>query len=105
MLENTLLVGFLGREADGFDAAARDAHHFTGLDFADILSIEEIESAGLRRDEPGIAKFAEIERAEASGIAHGVEFVGREYEGGVGAFHLIESVAQCSGEIARLRSR
>jgi len=46
MFENALLERFRRREADGFDAGFGDAHHFAGLDFADVLRVEQIERAG-----------------------------------------------------------
>src|SRR5208282_3658919 len=42
MFENALLQGFFRREVDGLDARAGDAHHFAGLDFADVLSVEQV---------------------------------------------------------------
>ena len=48
MLENTLLELFLRRKVDGLDAGFGDAHHFAGLDFADVLRVEQIEGAGFR---------------------------------------------------------
>ena len=100
--------GFLRREMDGFDARAGDAHHFAGLDFADVLGVEQIERASFRGDEPNFAargqrKFTEHKRTEAARIAHGVEFVLRQNEQRVRAFDLIECVAQRAGKIARLR--
>src|SRR6266851_7070407 len=94
---------------DGLDAGFGDAHHFAGLDLADVLRVEEIEGTGFGCDEPGIeaaggSEFAENERAEAAGIADGVELVLREDEKGVGAFDLIEGVADGPGKIARLRT-
>src|SRR5580692_4973033 len=50
MLENALLQGLFRREVDGLDAGAGDAHHFAGLDFADVLRVEKIERAGFRSD-------------------------------------------------------
>src|SRR5580658_4452802 len=69
-----------GREVDGLDARAGDAHHFAGLDFADVLRVEQIERAGFRSNQPGLAaswqsKPAEHKRAEAARVAHGNKFV------------------------------
>src|SRR3984957_4044919 len=105
MLEDALLQGFFRREANGFDARARDAHHFAWLDFANVLGVQEIEGAGFRCDQPGIAKPAEIERPESARIAPRVKFVGREHEQRVRTFHLIQRVADRSGKIAGLRAR
>src|SRR5882762_10343714 len=82
---------------------------FAGFDFADVGGVEKIESAGFGGDDPGILAFrgrelAEDERTEATGIADGVEFVLREDEQRVGAFDLIEGVAERAGEIAGLRA-
>src|SRR5438105_14985865 len=110
MLENALLVLLGGSEVNGLDAALGDAHHFAGLDFADVLRVEQIERAGFAGDEPGGAaagrrKFAENERAEAARIARGVKLVGGEDEKRIGAFNLIQRVAQRAGKIAGLRTR
>src|SRR5260370_42496386 len=83
VLENALLERLFWREVDGFDAGLRDAHHFAGLDFADVLRVEQIESAGFGSDQPGVeatgrGQFAEHQRAEAARIAHGIEFIFRE---------------------------
>src|SRR4029077_119776 len=102
VLEDALLAGFFGREMDGFDAGARDAHHFAGRDFANILRVEEIERAGFASDQAGGRESAEIERAQSAGVADGVEFVGRENEERVSAFDLIEGVGKGSREIAGL---
>ena len=109
MLENAVLMRLRRAETDGLDAGTGDANHFTGLDFTDVGGIEKIESAGFAGDDPGILavggrKLAEDERTEAAGIADGVEFVLREDEEGVGAFDLIECVAERAGEIAGLRA-
>src|ERR1700722_4101662 len=50
MLENALLHGLFRREVDGLDTRARDAHHFAGLDFADVLGVKQIERAGFGSD-------------------------------------------------------
>src|SRR5260370_10722612 len=109
VLEDAVLVRLRRAEADGFDAGAGDADHVAGLDFADVGGVEKIESAGFGGDDPGILAFrgrelAEDERTEATGIADGVEFVLCEDEERVGAFDLIECVAERAGEIAGLRA-
>src|SRR5271167_543669 len=45
MLEYALLYRLFRREVDGLNAGAGDAHHFAGFDFADVLSVEQIERA------------------------------------------------------------
>ena len=85
MLENALLVLFFGREMDGFDARLGDAQHFAGLDFADVLRVEQIEGAGFRGDQPGgkaagSGELAENERTEAARIADRIKLVLRENE-------------------------
>jgi len=47
-------------------------------------------------------EFAEIQGAEATRIANGVKLLGRENDERVGAFNLIERVAERSGKIAAL---
>src|SRR5258708_16807796 len=109
VLENALLERFFGCEMDGLDAHFRDAHHFAGLDLADVLRVKQIEGAGFGSDEPGVeaagsSEFSENERAEAARVAHGVKFIFRENEKRVGAFDLIEGVANRAGKIASLRT-
>src|SRR5262249_59985637 len=55
--------------------------------------------------EPRLAKLAENEWTEAARIADGVKLVLGQHDKGIGAFHLIESVTKCAGEIAGLRAR
>ena len=62
MLENAVLMRLFRREADRFNAAARDAHHFAGLDFANVFGVDQIERAGFRSHDPGA-----VERPRTSG--------------------------------------
>src|SRR5258706_11888677 len=83
MLKNTLLERFLRREMDGLESRLGDAQHFAGLDFAEVLRVEQIECAGFAGDDPGgfatgRGEFSEIQRAEAAWVAHGVKFIGSE---------------------------
>ena len=60
---------------------SRNAHHFAGLDFADVLRVEQIEGASFGSDHPGAAEAApRHERAKAARIADGEEFVLRQNE-------------------------
>src|SRR5690242_13047984 len=109
MLENALLMRLGGREVNGLDAALGDAHHFSRFDFADVLRVEEIESAGFAGDEPGgvaagSCEFAENERSEAARIADGVKLVSGENQKRIGAFDLIQRVAERARKIAGLRA-
>ena len=79
------------------------------FDFADVGGVEKIEGAGFGGDDPGVfsegrSDFAKDERTEATGIAYGVELVLCEDKKRVGAFHLIERIAEGAGEIAGLRA-
>ncbi len=109
MLENALLERLFRREVDGLDTGFGDAHHFAGLDLADVLGIEEIEGAGFGSDEPGVEaagsrEFAKDEWAETAGIADSVEFILREDKKRVSAFDLIEGITDGAGKIAGLRA-
>src|SRR5260370_26184085 len=109
VLENALLERLFWREVNGLDAGFGDAYHFAGFDLADVLGVEQIESASFRGNEPGIeaaggSEFAENERTEAARIAHGVEFVLGEDQKRVGAFDFIEPVADWAGKIPGLRA-
>ena len=105
VLEDAVLQRLFRREVERFDAAARDAHHFAGLDFAHVFGADQIERAGFRSDEPGAAEAAEAQRAEAARIADGVHFVARQHQQRVGAFDLIQRVGERAGEIARAAAR
>ena len=63
--------------------------------------IDEIEGASLRGDQPGVAEAAEAERAKTAGIANGVKLIAREHEQRIGAFDLIERVAESAFQIVR----
>src|SRR5260370_22892116 len=109
VLETALLERLFVREVNGIDAGFGDAYHFAGCDLADVLGVEQIQSASFRGNEPGIeaaggSEFAENERTEAARIAHGVEFVFCEDEKRVRAFDLIEGVTDRAGKIAGLRA-
>src|SRR6266403_495732 len=104
MLENALLPRLFRREVNGLDAGARNAHHFAGFDLTDVLRVEQIESAGFRGHQPGIAQLAETQRAKAARIADGNQLIGSEHEQRICAFHLVQGIAQRTGEIARLRA-
>src|SRR5271154_5867756 len=75
MLEDAMLVRLLRREMDGLNAGFRDAHHFAGFDFADVLRVEQIEGAGFGGDHPGLGvglrggQFSEDQRTKATWIA------------------------------------
>ncbi len=53
VLENAILVRLLRREMDGLDAGFGDADHFAGLDFANVLRVEQIEGASFGSNHPG----------------------------------------------------
>jgi len=100
VLEDAVLVGLLRGEMDGLLAGAGDAQHFAGLDVADVFRADEIEGAGFRGDHPGALEAAESERAEAAGVADGVELVAGEQHEGVGAFDLVEGIGESAGKIS-----
>ncbi len=107
MLENTLLMRLRRREVDRLDAGFGDAHHFAGLDFADVFCVEQIEGTGFAGDDPGFFalrrdEFAKIQWTEAARIANGVKLFWSQNDERVRAFDLIERVAERSGKIARL---
>ena len=55
MLENAVLMRLGRREANGFESRARDAQHFSGFDFANVIRIQQIERASFGCDHIGIA--------------------------------------------------
>src|SRR5260370_16459543 len=94
VLENALLERLFWREVNGLDAGFGDAYHFAGFDLADVLGVEQIESASFRGNEPGIeaaggSEFAENERTEAARMAHGVDSVFCVYQNPLPAFAFI----------------
>ena len=72
--------------------------HLAGLDVAHVGGADEIERAGLRADDPGVAETAERERAEAVRIARGDQAIlGEEREReGAGAAGAIDSTSASS---------
>ena len=93
------------READGFDAAARNSHHLARLDFADVFRVDQIERAGFRGRHPGAVEAAQDQRAEAARVADGVHLIARQQQQRIGAFHLVERVGQRAGKIPRRAAR
>src|SRR3989442_827141 len=93
VLENAVLVRLGQREADRLEPGPRDAHHLARLDLAHVLGAQQIERAGLRSQQPRAPQATQVERAETARVADGVELVASEQQQGVGAFHLVQRVA------------
>ena len=74
--------------------AAPDHHHLAGLEIALELGADQVERAGLARDDPGAAEPRQRERAEAERIARRDERVVGEHHQAVGALHARERVDQ-----------
>ena len=49
-------------------------HDLTGLDIAHELGADDVQRAGFRRDDPGVAEPAEDQRAHAQRVARADEF-------------------------------
>src|SRR5215467_2976678 len=47
------------------------------FDVANVVRADQVESAGLRREDRGPVEFAYAERAESTRIAHGYDALGR----------------------------
>src|SRR5580765_4135505 len=107
VFKNTVLLWLFRREVNRFKSGSGDAQHFARLDLADILRVEQIESASFTSNNPGSVtarsyEFAQIERAETARIAYGVEFFRGKNDQRIGAFTLVQGVAESSGKVARL---
>jgi len=48
-----LLERFLRREMDGLESGLGNTQHFAGLDFAEVLRVEQIECTSFAGDDPG----------------------------------------------------
>ncbi len=101
VLEDAILMRLFGRESNGFDAAARNPHHFPGFHFAHVFGVDQIERASFRGSHPRSIQPAETERAEAARVAYSVNFIAGQQEQRICAFHLIESVGDRSGKVSR----
>jgi hypothetical protein len=81
-----------GEGTAALDAALVDDHQLAGLDVAHIFRADNVEPAGLRGQDPGLAQLAQHQRAHAQGIAHADQrIVGQRHEG-IGALHLMQRV-------------
>src|SRR6202034_4015154 len=77
MFEDAILMRLLRRETNGFQAAARNARHFSRLHFAHVFGVDQIESARFRSSHPGSVKASETKRTKPARIANRVNFVAR----------------------------
>ncbi len=68
-----------------FDAGIGDDDHFSGLDIPNVGGADQVEGAGLRGQNIGIAHLSDGERAEAVGVTDSDEGVGKKGQEGVGA--------------------
>src|SRR5438046_3075860 len=74
VLEHAKRRLFLRERRLGANSLVADDHHLARLHLADIFGVDEIECAGLRRQDVGAVELAENERAKAKGIAHPDDF-------------------------------
>jgi hypothetical protein len=73
VLEDAVRSGAGGNGLQRPQAAGADDEHLARLDVAHVGGADQVERAGLRADDPGVAEAAERQRAEAVRVAGGDE--------------------------------
>jgi hypothetical protein len=90
------------RRAEGpvaLQHAVLDHHHLAGFDLADELGPDDVERAGLRRQDPALAQPPDHERAHAERVAHADELRARHGDDGEGALDPAERVLHPLGHL------
>ena len=81
-----------------------DHEDLAGLDLAHVLGADQIERAGLRRDDRRAVEIAEDQRTKALRIAHRDQRVLGQHHQRVRAAHLRERLDHALGQIGRMRA-
>nr|ACR36264.1 unknown [Zea mays] len=108
VLEHAGAPGAVREEAGRGDrhVAAVDHDHLPGLHLALVGGVDEVQRAGLRReDDSAVPAAAHHQRAEPMWVAHGEELVGREEQERVGPREALAGVADPGEQGPRQRRR
>ena len=82
------------------DALGGDDHHLARLDVAHEAGADDVERAGLGRQDPGAVEVAEHQRPDAERIAHADHLLRRQRHQRVGALDLADRVDEARVEVA-----
>ena len=83
-----------GEGQQALDPASADDDDLSRCDVADELGADDVESTGLRRENPGVAEPAENQRAHPERVAHSDDFVLRECHQRKGSLNLPQGIDQ-----------
>src|SRR6185312_3282205 len=93
VLEDTeALAAAASKGLAAVQAGGIDGDELAGLDIAHELGADDVERAGLRRQDPGIGELADHQRAHAHGIAHADDAVLADRHQRIGTFDLAQRV-------------
>ena len=90
MLENALR--FLSRRSkmQRRYAPAVENHHLARFHVADVLGVNQVESAGLRRQDVSAIQLSQAQRTEPPRVANAVNRVLEKHDQGISSHHLVE---------------
>ena len=94
VLEGAEGVPALTAHVDAAQALAVDLHRLAGLQFAQQLGADVVESARLRRDNPAAAEHADAQGPDAKRVPEGDQLLGRQRHHRVGALQPPHHVAE-----------
>ena len=93
------------READRFDALVGDDDDLAVLDVADEAGADDVERAGLGREDGAAVELAEDERADAERIARADQLLVGEGDERIGAFELAQGLDEALDDAALAAAR
>src|SRR5215510_5243566 len=77
MLEDAMRYPLRLERVERMQAARIGYDDLSGFDVADVVSADQVEGAGLRREDRSPVEFAHTERAKSARVAHGYDALGR----------------------------
>ena len=80
-------------------------HHFAVLHVAHVLRADDIERAGLRREDRAAVELADHQRADAERIARADQLLVGEADKGIGALELAQALDETVDEAVAARAR
>ena len=90
MLENALRGMRRRGKMQRRHAPAIENHHLARFHVADVLGVNQVESAGLRRQNVSAIQFSQAQRTEASRVANAVNRVFEKHDQRISAHNLVE---------------